>query len=208
MVGWLWDRWMTRPMASTLRLHGAVWGALAVLIAVAVLLPLRPRLELAVLVPPTLATKLLLVGLLVAAAALTVIAARAGRPLAMFLTICIPMALVLAYETPIFVAGHNRTYDIRALAERLAQRATPSTEFITYRYQALALQFYTGRTVKRARDAAELTALVSSGRPVYVVAEERGWRELGDVAGRTWTAVDQAHVDGRWVSARVPGERR
>ncbi len=81
MVGWLWDRWMTRPRPSTLRLHGAIWAALAALIAAAVMLPLRPRPELAVLVPPTLATKLLLVGLLVATAALTVIAATAGRPL-------------------------------------------------------------------------------------------------------------------------------
>lgn len=208
MVGWLWDRWMTRPVPGTLRLHGVVWAALAALIAVAIVLPLRPRPELAVLVPPTPATKLVLVGLLVVAAALIVIAAMAGRPLAMFLTICIPMVLVLAYETRIFVAGHNRTYDIKALADRLAHRATPGTEFVTYRYQPLALQFYTGRTVKRARDVAELTALVSTGRPVYVVAEERSWRELGDVAGKTWTAVDQVHVDGRWVSVRSPEERR
>jgi len=208
MVGWLWDRWMSRPTSAALRLHGGVWAALAVLGAVAIVLPLRPRPELAVLVPPTLATKLVLVGLLVAAAALIVLAARAGRPLAMFLTVGIPMVLVLAYETQISVAAHNRTYDIKALAGRLADRATPDTDFVTYRYQPLALQFYAGRTVKRARDVAELRRLVSTGRPVYVVAEERHWRELGDIAGKTWTAVDQAHVDGRWVSVRSPAERR
>ena len=209
MVGCLWDRWMSRPTSGALRLHGAVWAALAALIAGATVLPFHPRPELAALVPPTLGTKLVLVVLLVAAAALIVIAALAGRPLAMFLAVCIPMVLILAYETRIFVAGHNRMYDVKALAERLVERATPDTEFVTYRYQALALQFYAGRTVKRARDVAELTRLVSTGRPVYVVAEERRWDELGDLAaGKTWTAVDQAHVDGRWVSVRSPAERR
>jgi 4-amino-4-deoxy-L-arabinose transferase-like glycosyltransferase len=207
MVGWLWDRWMTRPVASALRLHGGVWAAAAALGAVAVVLPLRPRLELAVLVPPTLAAKLLLVGLLAAAAALTLVAAVAGRPLAMFLAICVPIVLALAYETRIFVAGHNRAYDIKGLGERLAHRATPDAEFVTYRYQPLALQFYSGRTVKRARDVAELTELVSTGRPVYVVAEDRGWRELGNAAA-AWRVVDQAHLAGRSVSVRMPAERR
>jgi 4-amino-4-deoxy-L-arabinose transferase-like glycosyltransferase len=207
MVGWLWDRWMTRPAASALVLHGAVWAALTAVVAAAILLPLRPRPELAVLVPPTLSSKLLLVGLLVAAAVLTLIAALAGRPLAMFLAICVPIVLALAYETRIFVAGHNRAYDVKGLGERLAHQASPDVEFVTYRYQPLALQFYSGRTVKRARDAAELTALVSTGRPTYVVAEDRGWRELGDGAA-TWPVVDGAQVAGRSISVRVPGQRR
>src|SRR5204863_2005574 len=111
MVGWLWDRWMRQPRARGLRLHGVVWCALAVTLALAVVLPLRVRPELAVLVPPTPATKLLLVGLLAVAAVLALVAALAGRPLATFLAICVPMALVLVYETQIFVAGHNRVYD-------------------------------------------------------------------------------------------------
>jgi len=207
MVGWLWDRWMTRPLASPLRLHGAAWAAVAAALATAVLLPLRPRPELAALIPPTLGTKLLLAGLLLGAAGLTLGAALARRPRAMFLAICVPMALALAYETPIFVAGHNRLYDVKGLAGRLAHRAGPDVEFVTYRYQPLALQFYAGRTVTRARDVAELTALVSAGRPVYVVAEDRAWPELAGVGGATWTVVDRADVDGRSVSVRT-AERR
>jgi len=207
MIGWLWDRWMSHPVSSTLRRHGIAWAAVAVLLAAAVVLPLRPRPELAMLVPPTLATKLWLVGLLVTAAALTVAAALAGRPRAMFLAVCIAMALALAYETPIFVAGHNRAYDVKGLAERLTRRASPDVELVTYRYQPLALQFYTGRPVKGTRDVAELTALVSTGRPVYVVAEDRAWPELTAADGTTWTVVDRADVDGRSISVRAP-ERR
>jgi 4-amino-4-deoxy-L-arabinose transferase-like glycosyltransferase len=208
MIGWLWDRWMTRPLTSALRLHGALWAAVATLLAAAVLLPLRPRPELAVLVPPTLGTKLLLAGLLLTAGALALAAGVAGRPRAMFLAICVPMALALAYETPIFVAGHNRLYDVKALAERLAQRAGPDVAFVTYRYQPLALQFYTGRTVTRARDVAELRSLIATGRPVYVVAEDRAWPELAAAGAPTWTVVDRAAVDGRSVSVRMPTERR
>ncbi len=208
MIGWLWDRWMTRPLTGALRLHGVLWAAVAALLGAAVLLPLRPRPELAVLVPPTPGTKLLLAGLLLTAGALTLAAGVAGRPRAMFLTICGPMALALAYETPIFVAGHNRLYDVKALADRLAQRAGPDVAFVTYRYQPLALQFYTGRTVTRARDVAELTSLIATGRPVYVVAEDRAWPELAAAGGPTWTVVDRAAVDGRSVSVRMPTERR
>jgi 4-amino-4-deoxy-L-arabinose transferase-like glycosyltransferase len=207
MIGWLWDRWMTRPLTSSLRLHGAVWATVAAGLAAGVLLPLRPRPELSVLIPPTLATKLVLAGLLIAAAALTLGAALGRRPRAMFLAICVPMALALAYETPIFVAGHNRLYDVKGLAERLAHRAGPDVAFVTYRYQPLALQFYTGRTVTRARDVAELRALVSTGRPAYVVAEDRAWPELAAVGADTWTTVDRADVDGRSVSVRM-AERR
>src|SRR5262249_22824876 len=67
MVGWLWDRWTARGELRALRWHAGVWSLFAALIALAVLLPLRARPELAVLIPPTLATKLVLVGLLVAA---------------------------------------------------------------------------------------------------------------------------------------------
>jgi 4-amino-4-deoxy-L-arabinose transferase-like glycosyltransferase len=204
MVAWLWDRWMAHPVSRTLRRHGLAWAAVGLLLATAVVLPLRPRPELAVLVPPTLGAKLWLVGLLATGAALAVAAAVASRPRAMFLAVCVPMALVLAYETPIFVAGHNRAYDVKALAERLTRRASPDVQLVTYRYQALALQFYTGRTVKRTRDVPELTALVSTGRPVYVVAEDRAWPEIVAADGTTWKVVDGAQVDGKSISVRVP----
>jgi 4-amino-4-deoxy-L-arabinose transferase-like glycosyltransferase len=207
MVGWLWDRWAAHPARAGLRRHAWVWGALAMLIGLAVFLPLRARPEQAVFLPPTLAGKLALVGLLGAAAALAIGAATSGRPLAMFLAICVPSALLLAFATHVFVSGHNRAYDIKSFAERLAARADPDVAIVTYRYQPLALQFYAGRTVTRARSVGEVMGVVGGGRPVYVVAEDRGWPELIAASGRGWTLVDRAEVDGHSVSVRIPGAR-
>ena len=203
MVAWLWDRWIARPMPRALRLHGLIWAGLVALMAAAVFAPLRPRPELAVLLPGTLGGKLVLAGLLVAAALLALGAAFAGRPLATFLAMCAPMALVLAYETHVFVDGHNRAYDIRALGERLGRRVEPAAEIATYRYQPLALQFYSGRSVQRARDTAELSGMIERGRPLYVVAEDRSWPEVPPPAGRAWTVVDGARVDGKSISVRI-----
>jgi 4-amino-4-deoxy-L-arabinose transferase-like glycosyltransferase len=207
MVGWLWDRWASRPSARALRLHAWSWAALAGAMAVALLAPLRLRPEQAVFVPPTLAQKLVLVALLGTAAALTLRAARAGRPLAMFLAVCVPSALLLAYGIQVFVAGHNRTYDIRRFSERIGARVGPEAEIVTYRYQPLAVQFYAGRPVKRARDVGEVMQVVATGRPVYVIAEDRGWQELSEASGWTWTVVDQADVDGRSISVRIAAMR-
>jgi 4-amino-4-deoxy-L-arabinose transferase-like glycosyltransferase len=204
MVGWLWDRWIARPSPRALRVHGWVWAGLATVMAVGVLLPLRVRPELAVLVPPTPGGRLLLSGLLVTAALLTLAAALRARPLAAFLAICLSMAVVFAYEARVFVAGHNRAYDVRALAQRLAQRAEPDADILTYRYQPLALQFYSGRTVTRARDAAELRRMMAARRVVYVVTEDRLWPEVSEPGGRSWAIVDRAQVDGRAISVGVP----
>ena len=207
MIGWLWDRWAARPSPGAVRGHAWVWAGVSAAMAVAVLAPLRPRPELAVLVPPTLAEKLPLVALLLVSAGLAVAAGRAGRPLAVFAAVCVPLALALAYETKIFVAAHNRAYDVKALSQRLAARAGPEAEILTYRYQSLALQFYAGRTVRRARNVGEVMEVVSAGRPVYVVAEDRSWPDLVDVSRGAWTIVDHADVDGRSVSVRSPAAR-
>lgn len=207
MVGWLWDRWATRAAPSALRVHAWIWASLITLIGLGLLLPLRPRPAQALFIPPTLAQKLVLAGLLVLGAVLALVAARAARPLAMFLVIGLVGALVLAYETQVFVAAHNRTYDIRSLSERLAARAAPDAEIVTYRYQPLALRFYSGLTVRRARNVGEVMDVVASGRPVYVIAEDRGWRELTDTTGRSWAIIDRADVDGHSVSVRTLAPR-
>lgn len=207
MVGWLWDRWATHPAPRGLRLHAWLWAGLVALIALAVLVSPRTRPEQAVFVPPGLAQKLVLVGLFVAGAALAVLAARANRPLAMFLAVFVPAALVLGYETRVFVPGHNRAYDIRGFSERLVSRAEPEAEIVTYRYQPLALQFYSGRPVRRALNVADVMSSVSGARPVYVIAEDRGWGELADASGRPWTIVDRVNLDGRTVSVRTPAAR-
>jgi hypothetical protein len=125
----------------------------------------------------------------------------------MFLAICVPAAIVLAYETPVFVSGHNRGYDIRAFSQRLGARAEPGADILTFRYQSLALQFYADRPVRRVQGVGEVMTAVAGGRPLYVVAEDRAWPELADASGRIWTVVDRAQMDGRALSVRTPEPR-
>jgi len=197
MVAWLWNRWMSPSIPRALRVHGFVWSAVAVILAVVVVFPLRARVEVMALLPPTLAGKLVLVGLLLAAAVLAVIAASAGRARATFAAVCVPMALVLVYESHVFVTRHNELFDIRSFARRLAPRVGAHDALATYRYQNLALALYAGRTVMRAQNPVELQRLLSDGRPVYVIVDDRGWREMVDASGRSWTVLDQAPVAGR-----------
>jgi 4-amino-4-deoxy-L-arabinose transferase-like glycosyltransferase len=197
MVGWLWDRWATRTFPEALRLHAWIWGAIATAMAALVLFPPRVRTEVMTLLPPTHSGKLVLVGLLLATAVLAVVAARQGRALATFAAICVPMALTLAYETRVYVAEHNRLFDIKGFAQRLAARTGTADQLATYRYQHLALQFYTGRSVTRMLTPDQLQALVANGRPVYMIADDRGWRTVTETTGRPWDVVDQAQIAGR-----------
>jgi hypothetical protein len=197
MVGWLWDRWAARALPDALRLHAWIWGAIAAGLALMVLIPPRARAELQVLLPPTLPGKLVLVGLLLAAAVLAVVAARGQRPLATFAAICVPMVLVLAYENRVYVTEHNRAFDIKSFAERLAAGSRPADQLVAYRYQHLSLEFYSGRPVVRVLSPDHLRTLVSLERPVYVVADDRGWRSVADATGRPWGIVHQAQIAGR-----------
>jgi 4-amino-4-deoxy-L-arabinose transferase-like glycosyltransferase len=197
MVGWLWDRWAARALPEALRLHAWIWGAIAAGLATLVLFPPRVRTELMALLPPTISGKLLLVGLLLATALLAVVAARRGRALPTFAAICVPMVLLLAYESQVYVAEHNRLFDIRSFAQRLAARAGAADQLVTYRYQHLSVEFYAGRPVTRALTLDHLQALVSDGRSVYVIADDRGWPTVAEATGRPWDIVDQAQIAGR-----------
>ena len=197
MVGWLWNHWASAAIPRALRVHGFVWGGLATILAAVVVLPLRARTEVMALLPSTLAGKLALVGLLLASAGLAVVAANAGRARATFAAVCVPMALVLVYETHVFVTRHNELFDIRSFAQRLASRVGAHDALATYRYQNLALAFYAGRTVARAQDPGEMRKLLSGGRPVYVIVDDRGWPGMVEASGRSWTVLDQAPVAGR-----------
>ena len=42
-----------------------------------------------------------------------------------------------------------------------------------------------------------MRTLLSAGRPVYVIVDDRGWRGLVEASGRSWTVLDQAPVAGR-----------
>ena len=170
------------------------------------MLPLRLPPEWAVLVPPTLAQKLAVVGLLLAGALLAIAAARAGRVLAMFAAVVVPVALLLAVETQVAVAGHNRVFDIRSLSERLAARAGAQDELVTYRYHPLPIQFYSGRAITRVQDPADLVTRAEAGRRFYVVAEDFVWDDF--VATRpAWTVVDSADVNGIRVLVGTPAAR-
>jgi 4-amino-4-deoxy-L-arabinose transferase-like glycosyltransferase len=195
MVGWLWNRWAERPSVASLSLNAWIWAALGVAMAVAVLLPLRVRTELMALQPATLSGRLVVSVLLLAAAALVIATALRGRTLATFAAICVPTILLLAYEGRVYVKQHNRLFDIKSLAQRLAARAAPTDQLTTFRSQNLALQFYAGRPVARTSTPAELQSLASDGRAVYVVAEERSWPELANT--RPWRIVDETRIAGR-----------
>ena len=146
------------------------------------------------------------VGLLLAGALLAIAAARAGRVLAMFAAVVVPVALMLAVETQVAVAGHNRVFDIRRLSERLAARAGAQDELVAYRYHPLPIQFYSGRAITRVQDPADLVTRAEAGRRFYVVAEDFAWADL--VATRqAWTVVDSADVNGIRVLVGTPVAR-
>jgi 4-amino-4-deoxy-L-arabinose transferase-like glycosyltransferase len=195
MVGWLWDRWGAGELPEALRRHGWIWAAVAAAMAVLVLGPFRGRAEVMTLLPPTFSGKLLVAGLLVATAVLTVLAAHRGRGIAAFVAVCVPMLLLLAYETRVYVSQHNKLFDIKSLARRIAARAATGDQVVAYRYQHLALEFYAGRPVQRALTAAQVQRLAADGHAVYVVADERTWPQVNANGG--WSIVDRATIAGR-----------
>jgi 4-amino-4-deoxy-L-arabinose transferase-like glycosyltransferase len=197
MVGWLWDRWATGVRPDSFRVHAWLWAATATILAALVLMPVRIRTELLALLPPTMAGRLVVSALFVVAAALAVAAARRHRPLAAFAAICAPMIVLLAYEGRVYVAGYNRLFDVKSFAHRIAGRTTAADRLVTYRYQDLALEFYTGRPVARAATPDQLRTFVGDGRSVYVIADDRGWGTVAEATGRSWGIVDQADVAGR-----------
>jgi hypothetical protein len=105
------------------------------------------------------------------------------------------------------VAGHNRAFDIRSLSERLAARAGPQDELVTYRYHPLPIQFYSGRAITRVGDPADLMARVAAGRRFYVVAEDFAWRDLVARTTQAWTVVDGADLNGIRVLVGTPAAR-
>src|SRR5262245_65318067 len=200
MLGWLWDRWAAQGPSRTLRVHGWLWAALALGLAAAVLLPPPARPNLAILVPSDLWLKLLLGAVLIGAAAGAVAAARAGRALALFAIACASTTLVLACETQVFVAGHNRTHAVKAVAARLAARLEPGDHLVTYKLGSLSLQFYLGRTVRELQDQQALAPFLAAERPLHVIVHDRRWPELRDGSGRSWTRVDELEFgDVRWL---------
>ena len=199
IVGWLWDQWGSTLIPRGLRFHGWLLGGLAVGASIFVLLPLELRPEQAVFVPSALAEKLPLVGLLLLAGILGVMACRAGRGWIGFWVICLTMALFLAYETRIFVTQYNHTYDVKGFARKIASRVKPEDPLLALKYRKLSYEFYLRRPIREIRNPKELSDVVSGLRPAYVLAEEPAWRNLKEATGGEWSVVDQVKIGGRAV---------
>ena len=211
MVGWLWDRWVRRPEPSSLRRHGWAWALLALVMAVVVLLPPPVRLEQAVLIPATFGGKLVLVGLLLATAVVTIATARSRRPLLTFAAVCAPMALILAYETSVFVPAFNRSFDVKSFSQRLGTRLAPEARLVTLGVGALSLEFYSHRSARAVRHPMEVEEFLQDGGPgggpVHLVADERWWRVVNDTTGRPWAVWDRTSFAGRAVVVASPEQR-
>src|SRR5438876_266993 len=208
MIGWLWDQWARRPAPSSLRKHGWAWAVLAIAMSLVVLLPPPVRLEQAVLIPATFGGKLVLVGLLLATAVITIVTARMGRPLFTFAAVCAPMALILAYETSIFVPAFNRSFDVKSFSQRLATKLAPEARLVTLGVGALPVEFYSHRSARAVRHPMEVEESLQDGGPVHLVADERWWRVVNDTTGRPWSVWDRTSFAGKAVVVASPGERR
>jgi 4-amino-4-deoxy-L-arabinose transferase-like glycosyltransferase len=208
MVGWLWNEWGSARLTGTLRRHGAFLMVFAMVAATVFVVPTRHRTELAVWIPDTLGRALPVVLLLLLAGGLGFVACRAARPNAAFAVLAVVMALLMAYETRIFVQQHNRAYDVRGFAERLAQRVPPTDEIVAFRYGRLAYDFYLERSIPQVRDLQALRPVLAAARPVYVLTDERGWATLSTESAGTWSVLDRADIGGRAVLLLIHEPRR
>jgi len=208
MVGWLWSECGAARLTGTLRRHGALVMVFAMVAATVFLVPTRHRTELAVWVPDTLGRALPVVLLLLLAGGLGFVACRAARPHTAFTVLAVVMALLMAYETQIFVHQYNRAYDVRGFAERLAQRVPPADEIVAFRYGRLAYDFYLERSIPQIRDLQELRPVLAAARPVYVLTDERGWAALATESAGTWSVLDRAEIGGRAVLLLIHEPRR
>jgi len=161
-----------------------------------------------VLIPATFGGKLVLVGLLLATAVITIVTAQLGRPLLAFAAVCAPMALILAYETSIFVPAFNRSFDVKSFSQRLATKLAPEARLVTLGVGALPVEFYSHRSARAVRDPMEVEESLQDGGPVHLVADERWWRVVNDTTGRAWSVWDRTSFAGKAVVVASPGERR
>ena len=121
--------------------------------------------------------------------------------------ICAPMALILAYETSIFVPAFNRTYDVKSFSRRLAARLAPDARLVTLGVGALSVEFYSHRSARAVRHPSEVEESLQSAGPVHLVADERWWRVVSDTTGRPWSVWDRTSFAGKAVVVASPGQR-
>src|SRR5207249_4134203 len=102
-------------------------------------------------------------GLLLATAVITIVTARMGRPLFTFAAVCAPMALILAYETSIFVPAFNRSFDVKSFSQRLATKLAPEARLVTLGVGALPVEFYSHRSARAVRHPMEVEESLQDG---------------------------------------------
>jgi dolichol-phosphate mannosyltransferase len=204
MIGWLWSEWVSGRLPTALRRHAPLIAVFAVATSALLLLPARHREELAVWIPATLGRALPVVVVLLVAGALAYLACRAIQPAAAFTVLAAGMALVMMYETRVFVVQYNRAYDVRGFADRLAQRVRAADELLAFRYGRLAYDFYLGRSIPQIREPRELAPSLATARPVYVLTDERGRTAL-ETTSKPWSVVEQAQIGGRAVLLLLHG---
>lgn len=205
MLGWLWREWRAGKLTAAFRWHGPVVATFAVGVSAAFLVPARHRQELAVWIPATLSGALPVVVALLVAGALAFVACRGVRPAMAFGVLGSVMALVMMYETRIFVTQYNRAYDVRGFANRVAQRVRADDALLAFRHGRLAYDFYLGRPIPQIREAGELAAPLARSGLVYVLTDERGWTTLTTVSSRPWAVVERAQIGGRSVLLLMHG---
>lgn len=127
-------------------------------------------------------------------------ALRAERVVTGFSVLCLTMGLALFYhQTRVFIPQYNQVYDIKDFSQKVLRRVRPEDPLFAFRFRQLSYNFYLRRPVREIQDPKELGDLVSGGRSVYFLVEERGWgsfKRRPERAGRSWS--EPASADGSW----------
>ena len=198
MVGWLWHRWLVSSDRRALTIHGWLWSALGIAAAVALLLPLRLRTEAAILLPASPTLKLSAAAAIAVAGAAGLWAASTSRPRVAFAVIALTTASMLTYEAWTMSRRHNEHFDVKSFATKIASHVGADDDVMAFESARLSYDFYLRRPVRGVRDARQLAASVTHGRPVYVIADERAWRNLG-ANGLQLDVLERAELAGRAV---------
>jgi 4-amino-4-deoxy-L-arabinose transferase-like glycosyltransferase len=198
MVGWLWQHWMRSPDRRALSIHGWLWSAAAAVAAIALVSPLPLRTEEAVLLPASFALKMVAAAGILVSGVVGLWAAATSRTRLAFAIIALTTASMLTYEAWTVGRRYTARYDVKGFARRVADHVSPTDDLLAFESGRLSYDFYLRRPVKGIRDASELAASVTTGRPVFVIADERAWRNL-DATGFRLHVLERTELAGRAV---------
>jgi 4-amino-4-deoxy-L-arabinose transferase-like glycosyltransferase len=198
MVGWLWQRWASFPSLQALRVHGGLASVLAAAVVVGTLSPLPLRTEVAILLPSTLTGQVAIGVIIAVSGAVGLWAAWAGRVRTTFSVLGLTMTLILGYEALTLAARYNERYDVRGFASRVAARVKVQDDLLAFQSGRLSYDFYLRRRVKEIGSKTEIASLLAGPRPLYVIVDERAWRNL-ETTGVPLQIIEQTELAGRAV---------